>query len=67
MFDIWLINDKFYYLGNILTKNMTGGLLLAGLGYIISMIISIFETLSKYSPIYLMTENLDLLTHSFCN
>lgn len=59
-----LLMISFIILGNILTKNMTGGLLLAGLGYIISMIISIFETLSKYSPIYLMTENFALLTHS---
>ena len=53
---------SFIILGSILTKNMAGGLLLAGLAYVISMIISIFETLAQYSPIYLTNQNLDLLT-----
>ena len=48
---------SFIILGSILTKNMAGGLLLAGLAYVISMIISIFETLAQYSPIYLTNLN----------
>lgn len=64
---VWLFGllmISFIILGSILTKNMAGGLLLAGLAYVISMIISIFETLAQYSPIYLTNQNLALLTKS---
>lgn len=51
-------------LGGTLSGSYAGSIILAGTVFVISMILSMFHTISKYSPVKLVTDNMQLLTGS---
>ena len=49
-------------LGGILTKSFSGGILLAGIVFVLSMVMGMFRRIAEYSPARLVSDNMALLS-----
>lgn len=59
LFGIFLL--AIFLLGNVVIPQMYGGLLFAGISYVVSMALGLFPDIAKYNPIRLAAENMSII------